>query len=76
MHQYCMGKYSIYIAFVDCVCQNPADVKPLVLTPDTASISVQDVWFSYIKGRDILQGLSFEVPAGKKVAIVGGSGSG
>ena len=32
--------------------------------------------FGYVKGKDILQGISFTVPAGKKVAIVGGSGSG
>lgn len=33
--------------------------------------------FSYVPDKDpILRGLTFEVPTGKKVAIVGGSGSG
>lgn len=32
--------------------------------------------FEYLEGQKILAGVSFEVPAGKKVAIVGGSGSG
>lgn len=32
--------------------------------------------FEYLEGQKVLSGVSFEVPAGKKVAIVGGSGSG
>lgn len=32
--------------------------------------------FEYLEGQKVLAGVSFEVPAGKKVAIVGGSGSG
>jgi len=34
------------------------------------------VHFEYLEGQKVLAGVSFEVPAGKKVAIVGGSGSG
>jgi ATP-binding cassette subfamily B protein len=40
------------------------------------SIRFEDVAFSYEPERPILQGLSFEVPAGKVVAIVGPSGAG
>ena len=36
----------------------------------------EDVHFSYVEGQKILNGLSFDVPSGKKIAIVGGSGSG
>jgi ATP-binding cassette subfamily B (MDR/TAP) protein 7 len=45
---------------------------------DNANIKFNDVVFTYtdVKGLPILQALTFEVPAGKKVAIVGGSGSG
>ncbi len=39
-------------------------------------IVFKDVVFSYNPEREILHGISFEVPAGKKVAIVGSSGSG
>lgn len=35
-----------------------------------------NVHFEYLPGQKILNGLSFSVPTGKKVAIVGGSGSG
>lgn len=47
-----------------------------MLTPSTSTVTFEDVRFSYVDGYPILNGLSFHVPAGKKVAIVGGSGSG
>ena len=56
--------------------QNPENVPLLDIDRSTASITFEDVNFEYIKGYPILKGLSFSVPAGKKVAIVGGSGSG
>src|SRR6516164_1082836 len=40
------------------------------------AIRFVDVSFSYDPGREILKGLSFEVPAGKTVAVVGPSGAG
>ncbi|KAE8286073.1 ATP-binding cassette sub-family B member 7, mitochondrial [Larimichthys crocea] len=49
---------------------------PLTITPQEATIRFEDVYFEYLEGQKILNGVSFEVPAGKKVAIVGGSGSG
>lgn len=47
-----------------------------MVTPQTANITFDDVYFEYLEGQKVLNGVSFEVPAGKKVAIVGGSGSG
>ncbi|XP_062856448.1 iron-sulfur clusters transporter ABCB7, mitochondrial isoform X2 [Trichomycterus rosablanca] len=49
---------------------------PLLVTPQDATIRFEDVYFEYLEGQKVLNGVSFEVPAGKKVAIVGGSGSG
>ncbi|MCA6108225.1 ABCB family ABC transporter ATP-binding protein/permease [Bradyrhizobium cenepequi] len=48
--------------------------KPLAVT--AGSVSFEDVRFAYEPDRPILKGLSFEVPAGKTVAIVGPSGAG
>ena len=48
--------------------------KPLVVT--SGNVRFEDVRFSYDPERPILKGLSFEVPAGKTVAIVGPSGAG
>src|SRR3954465_10087833 len=48
--------------------------KPLVVS--RGNVRFDDVKFSYDPDRQILKGLSFEVPAGKTVAIVGPSGAG
>jgi len=48
--------------------------KPLVVTSGT--VRFDSVQFAYEPDRAILKGLSFEVPAGKTVAIVGPSGAG
>jgi ATP-binding cassette subfamily B protein len=48
--------------------------RPLIVT--AGSVRFDDVRFSYDPERQILKGLSFEVPAGKTVAIVGPSGAG
>ncbi len=41
-----------------------------------AAVRFENVSFAYDKDRPILQQLSFEIPAGKKVAVVGPSGAG
>ena len=50
------------------------DAKPLVVTE--GRVTFDNVQFSYEPGRQILKGLSFDVPAGRTVAIVGPSGAG
>ena len=50
------------------------DAKPLIVT--SGNVRFDNVQFSYDPDRPILKGLSFEVPAGKTVAIVGPSGAG
>ncbi len=42
----------------------------------TKQICVNDVTFHYEEGKSVLQGISAQFEAGKKYAIVGGSGSG
>jgi ATP-binding cassette subfamily B protein len=50
------------------------DARPLEI--GQGGIAFNDVRFSYDPARPILKGISFEVPAGKTVAIVGPSGAG
>ncbi|HEY0125236.1 MAG TPA: ABC transporter ATP-binding protein/permease [Rhizobium sp.] len=60
------------------------EVKPEVtdapdareLAIDHGAISFKDVHFAYDAARPILKGISFDVPAGKTVAVVGPSGAG
>ncbi|XP_045446041.1 iron-sulfur clusters transporter ABCB7, mitochondrial [Melitaea cinxia] len=48
----------------------------LAVDAKTASIEFKDVNFKYINGKPIFNNLTFSIPAGKKIGIVGGSGSG
>jgi ATP-binding cassette subfamily B protein len=50
------------------------DAKDLVVAQ--GAIRFENVHFSYDPDREILKGLSFEVPAGHTVAVVGPSGAG
>ena len=50
--------------------------QPLQLGSDGASVRFENVVFAYEPARTILHGISFEIPAGKTVAVVGPSGSG
>ncbi len=50
------------------------NAKPLAV--DKGSVRFENVSFSYDPDRKILRDVSFEVPAGKMVAIVGPSGAG
>jgi ABC-type transport system involved in Fe-S cluster assembly fused permease/ATPase subunit len=54
--------------------QDKPGAQPLVVSG--GAMRFEDVDFSYDGVRPILQGVSFEVPAGHKVAVVGASGSG
>ncbi|XP_071112669.1 iron-sulfur clusters transporter ABCB7, mitochondrial-like [Haliotis cracherodii] len=55
---------------------NDLKAPALQITPSESTITFEDVYFEYVPGQKILNGLSFTVPSGKKVAVVGGSGSG
>ena len=56
--------------------QDKPDAPPLLVSPEGATVKFEDIKFGYSPERTILDGLSFEAPAGKKIALVGGSGSG
>ncbi|XP_078403684.1 iron-sulfur clusters transporter ABCB7, mitochondrial [Cetorhinus maximus] len=61
---------------VDSKIKDTEKAPELKVSPEQSTITFEDVCFEYINGHKVLDGVSFEVPAGKKVAIVGGSGSG
>ncbi|SEO49247.1 ABCB family ABC transporter ATP-binding protein/permease [Aquisalimonas asiatica] len=46
------------------------------LEPDGGAVAFNDVGFAYHPERRILEGVSFTIPAGAKVALVGPSGAG
>ncbi|MFL6695198.1 MAG: ABCB family ABC transporter ATP-binding protein/permease, partial [Ramlibacter sp.] len=50
--------------------------RPLQLGPAQATVRFEHVTFGYEPARVILHDVSFEIPAGKTVAVVGPSGSG
>lgn len=53
------------------------NAKPLVLSPiSPGEIRFENVTFGYHPDRPILKNVSFTIPSGEKVAIVGPSGSG
>jgi ATP-binding cassette, subfamily B, heavy metal transporter len=54
--------------------QDRPDARPLAIAD--GAVRFDNVVFAYEPSRPILKGISFEVPAGKTVAIVGPSGAG
>jgi ATP-binding cassette, subfamily B, heavy metal transporter len=54
--------------------EDKPDARPLEVT--AGAVRFENVAFHYDPARAILKGISFEVPAGKTVAIVGPSGAG
>ena len=47
-----------------------------MLSGDGLSVHLQDVHFAYEQNREILKGVTFDIPAGSFVSLVGESGSG
>lgn len=56
--------------------QNAEKCVPLIVDRKSSTIEFKNVNFEYESGKKIFSDLSFTVPAGKKIAFVGGSGSG
>lgn len=56
--------------------QNKIDAVPLIADRTNSTIEFKNVSFEYENGKRIFDDLSFSIPAGKKIAFVGGSGSG
>lgn len=61
---------------IESAIQNRPNAPHLAVDRSTSTIEFRDVRFQYEQGKPIFDGLSFVIPAGKKIAFVGGSGSG
>ncbi|MCD8163597.1 MAG: ABC transporter ATP-binding protein/permease [Synergistaceae bacterium] len=54
----------------------PLAEHPVVLSPMTGHVSFENVDFRYNDSKHVLNGMSFEIKPGEKVAIVGPTGAG
>ncbi|GFR85490.1 iron-sulfur clusters transporter ATM1, mitochondrial [Elysia marginata] len=61
---------------LDSSIKSKLNAPALRVSPCQSTITFQDVYFEYVRNNPILNGINLSVPTGKKVAIVGGSGSG
>jgi len=58
------------------VADAPGAAPLLLSSAGSPAVRFEDVHFAYESDRPILRGVSFEIPAGKTVAVVGPSGAG
>jgi len=56
--------------------KNKEGATQMTITKENSTIEFRDVSFGYVDGKPIFDDLSLTIPAGRKIAIVGGSGSG
>lgn len=61
---------------VETMIQNKSNAPYLAVDRHNSNIEFRNVSFQYENGKTIFDNLSFQIPAGKKIAFVGGSGSG
>jgi ATP-binding cassette subfamily B protein len=54
----------------------PEDPRPLPSSSEMGTVSFKDVSFAYTPGREVIEDVSFDIPAGKTIALVGATGSG
>jgi ATP-binding cassette subfamily B protein len=73
-----MGKASVAVSRIDEILKTPREeMRPDAKCPKIrGEVSFEDVCFSYDGKRRVIDGVSFRVPAGTTVAILGPTGSG
>jgi len=54
----------------------PSEPRSLHSHPGMETVQFEGVSFAYVPGREVIEDVSFEIPPGKTVAIVGATGSG
>jgi ABC-type transport system involved in Fe-S cluster assembly fused permease/ATPase subunit len=61
---------------VDAEITDKAGARPLVTFSSGGEVTFEDVHFGYRPNREILHGVSFTIPAGRRTAVVGPTGGG
>uniref|UniRef100_A0A7C4RVU8 ABC transporter ATP-binding protein n=1 Tax=Fervidobacterium thailandense TaxID=1008305 RepID=A0A7C4RVU8_9BACT len=56
--------------------EKPDHENAIELESVRGDVSFENVWFSYVPGKTVIDGLSIDVKSGQKVAIVGPTGAG
>ncbi|XP_043464236.1 iron-sulfur clusters transporter ABCB7, mitochondrial [Leptopilina heterotoma] len=69
-------KSMFHLMTLDPIIKNKASVVPFNISPKNADIVFDKVKYQYVPGKTIFDNMSFTIPSGKKIAIVGGSGTG
>lgn len=54
----------------------PLPENPIFHIPMEGRITFDDVWFAYNRNTWVLKGLDFDIPKGRKIAVVGSTGAG
>lgn len=72
----CMNSIQRMSEIMDAVPDVPEPLEPTPLGECRGSVSFEDVSFSYVKNRTVIDHMSFSVPAGGKIGIVGHTGAG
>ncbi len=72
----CLNSIQRMAEIMDAIPDVPEPVDPVPLSECKGSVRFDDVSFSYVKNRTVIDHMSFEVPAGGKIGIVGHTGAG
>lgn len=72
----CMNACSRLFEIMDAVPDVIESEHPVTLDHMDGAVSFRDVEFSYEKNRKVIDGISFEIEAGKTIGIVGHTGAG
>ena len=54
----------------------PLPADPVFHVPMEGRVTFREVWFAYNDSAWVLKGLDFEIPKGRKIAVVGSTGAG
>lgn len=76
LYQRAMASTTRILDLLDTQPQITSGAQNLPLTDVKGELRFEDVRFAYKNGAEVLNGLSFDVPAGQTVAIVGSTGAG